>query len=164
MPSIDDILNNIRTNQGDLYGHILFVTRIIKQYGIKSVFTNYASEGFLCNYVKNNAEKISFNCVDEKHYGEYGNFDNIKFINKPLEKVNIQKYDLIHLNCNHKFDDWSVYLKRILKDSPKFIVLSNTKLNQNQTESIINCIYKNKYEIIKLFNDYNGCVVFKFVK
>lgn len=164
MPSVEDILKNIRTNQGDLYGQILFLERIIKQYGVKTIFTNYENEGFLCNYIKSNASKISLNSLNEKHFGEYDEFDNVKFINKTLEKINIQKYDLIHLNCNHNFNDWCAYIKRILRDNPKFIVLSNTKLQDKQTKCIINCIYKKKYEIIKIFKDYYGCVVFKLVK
>ena len=164
MPSVEDILNNIRTNQGDLYGQLLFIERLIKQYNLKTVFINYENEGFLCSYIKNNFSKISFNSINGKHFGEFGNFDNIKFINKPFEKVNIREYDLMHINCNHNFEDWTSYIKRIIKDDPQFIVLSNTKLNPTQTEQIIKCIYKKKYEIIKIFKDYYGCVVFKLVK
>lgn len=164
MPSVEDIILNIRTNQADLYGQLIYFDRIISQYNVKTIFTNFENEGFLCNYIKNNVSKISFNSLDEKHFSEYGNFENVKFINKPLENINIQDYDLIHLNCNHNFDDWSIYIKRILRNNPKFIVLSNTKINQKQTEYIINCIYNKKYEMIKIFKDYNGCIVFKYAK
>ena len=164
MPSVKDILKYIRINQGDLYSQLLYVERIIKQNSIFKVFTNFENKGFLCNYINSNCKKISFNSLDKKHFGEYDNFENVKFINKPLENVNIQEYDLIHLNCNHNFDDWCSYIKRILRNNPKFIILSNTKLKETQTKCIINCIYKKKYEIIKIFKGYYGCVVFKLVK
>ncbi len=164
MNEVDNILSKISHNQVDLYNQILFLKRLIEQHRVNSVFINYSNEGFLCNYVKSKISKITFNSINDKHYKEYGSFSKVKYVNKKLEKIMIQNYDMYHWDSSQNFDDWCEFVRRMLRIPPKFIILSNTKINVKQTACIIDCIFKKKYEIIKMFDDYFGCVVLKLIK
>ena len=163
MEQIDNILQHTRKNKGDLWNQLIEIQRLLNSHRIKRVFINQSDEGFLANYIKYTEEMVSLNSVDDKHFQEFGNYDNCKYINVPLEKVNVQNYEIMHIDTTHDFNDWEIYVARITRLNPKFIVLTNTKINSYTSRIILENIFKKHYHIDTTFDDYKGTIILKYM-
>jgi hypothetical protein len=163
MIEIDKILDYTKKNKGDLFIQLIEIQRLINSHRIKSVFLNISDEGFIANYIKYVKGKVCLNSIDDKHFKEFGDYDNCTYINNELEKINIQEYDLIHLDTNQSFDNWDLFISRIIRLNPKHIILSNTLKNPNQSNKIIQSIFKKHYHIDTMLEGYNGTIILKFM-
>ncbi len=163
MKAIDKILENIKNNKADLWGQCVQIQRLINANKIKRVFINYSNEGFVANYIKYVKEKVCLNSIDDKHFKEFGGFDNCKYTNNNLENIKIREYDLLHLDTTQQFKSWELFIARMLRYNPKFIILSNTKLDTKKTNNIIKNILKKHYHIDTTFEDYKGTIILKYM-
>lgn len=163
MGEIENILQYTRKNKGDQWNQIVELQRLINSHKIQKVFINDSNEGFLANYIKYVQEKVCLNSIDDKHFKDFGNFENCKYLSIPLEKVNIQNYELIHIDTNHDFNDWDIFMGRMIRLNPKFIVLTNTKIDTHKSKKILKSVFKKHYHIHKEFSDYNGTLILKYM-
>ncbi len=163
MEAIEQILEFTRKNKADLWGQCLEIQRLINSHRITKVFLNYSDEGFVANYIKYVKEKVCLNSIDDKHFKEFGGFDNCKYTNNNLENIKIREYDLLHLDTTQQFKSWELFIARMLRYNPKFIILSNTKLDTKKTNNIIKNILKKHYHIDTTFEDYKGTIILKYM-
>jgi len=161
MLELENVVAKVKSNQYDLYNQLVEVEKVVRQNEIKNIFLNYTNEGFLAKYLLLPINKLTFNSYDFKHFSEYGNFENCTFVSHKLETINIQDYDLMHFDCTHNFKDWESYLKRILRLNPKYIILSNTRINQLETIKIVKGVFHKTYDIQSVMDGYNGLMIFK---
>ena len=163
MEQIENILQTTKKTKGDQWNQLLELQRLINSHRIQTVFINQSDEGFLANYIKYTKEKVCLNSIDDKHFEEFGNYQNCKYVNVPLEKVNIQDYEMIHIDTKHGFSDWENYIARIIRLNPKFIVLTNTKADTHKSNIILQSVFKKHYHIDTQFEDFNGTVILKYM-
>ena len=161
MEELDKILQTTRNTKGDQWKQLVELQRLINSHRMQSVFINQSDEGFLANYIKYTKEKVCLNSTDDKHFQEFGNYEKCKYVNVPLEKVNIQSYEMIHIDTNHDFNDWNVYMARMMRLNPKFIVLTNTKIDSHK--SILESVFKKHYHIDTQFEDFKGTIILKYM-
>ena len=163
MEQIENILQYTRKNKGDQWNQLIEIQRLINSHRIKSVFVNQSDEGFIANYIKYTKEKVCLNSIDDKHFKEFGDYENCTYLNLPLETVNIQKYELMHINTNHDFVDWEMFMARMLRLNPKYLVLTNTKIEPHKKNKILQNVFKKHYHIDTQFEDYNGTIILKYM-
>jgi hypothetical protein len=164
MEEIDIILGYTKRFKADLWGQCVELQRLINGHRITKVFTNVSDEGFVANYIKYVKGKVCLNSIDDKHFKDFGGYDNCTYTNSILEKVNIRKgYDLIHLDTAQEFNFWDLFISRIIRNNPKFIVLSNTKKLPQQTNEVMKNIFKKHYHIDTTFDDYKGTIILKYM-
>ena len=80
-----------------------------------------------------------------------------------MEDVKIREYDLIHLDTTQEFNSWEFFISRMLRNNPKFLILSNTKIKPKQTNEVIQNIFKKHYHIDTTFDDYKGTIILKYM-
>ena len=163
MGAIEQILQFTRKNKSDLWGQCIELQRLITSHRIKNVFTNVSDEGFIANYIKFVKDKVCLNSINDKHFKEFEGYDNCTYINKSLEGVKIRQYDLLHLDATQDFNSWELFISRMLRNNPKFIVLSNTKTKPQQTSEVLQNIFKKHYHIDTTFDDYYGTIILKYM-
>ena len=163
MEEIERILEYTRKNKSDLWGQCIEIQRLINSHRITTVFTNNSDEGFMANYIKNIKEKICLNSQDDKHFKDFEVYDNCTYTNMSLEDIKIRYYELLHLDTTHEFDSWDLFIARMLRNNPKFIVLANTKIEPQQTKEILQSILKKHYHIDTTFDDYRGTIILKYM-
>lgn len=163
MEQIENILQTIKKTKGDQWNQLLELQRLINAHRIQTVFINQSDEGFVANYIKYTKEKVCLNSIDDKHFEEFGNYEKCKYVNVPLEKVNIQDYEMIHIDTTHNFNDWEIYIARIIRLNPKFIVLTNTSIDTQKTKTILQSIFKKHYHIDTQFANFKGTVILKYM-
>ena len=127
------------------------------------MFINISDEGFVANYIKYTKEKVCLNSIDDKHFKEFEGYDNCTYTNTDLEDVKIREYDLLHLDTTQEFDSWELFIARMLRNNPKFLILSNTKIKPQQTNEVLQNIFKKHYHIHTTFDDYKGTIILKYM-
>jgi len=163
MEGIEQILQFTKKNKADLWGQCLDLQRLINSHRIKRVFLNVSDEGYLANYIKFVEEKVCLNSIDDKHFKEFEGYDNCTYTNVDLEDVKIREYELIHLDSSKDFDNLDLFIARMLRKNPKFIVLSNTKIEPNRTSLVMQNIFKKHYHIDTTYEDYKGTIILKYM-
>jgi hypothetical protein len=163
MEAIEQILQFTKKNKADLWGQCLEIQRLINSHRIIKVFINISDEGFVANYIKYTKEKVCLNSIDDKHFKEFEGYDNCTYTNTDLEDVKIREYDLLHLDTTQEFDSWELFISRMLRNNPKFLILSNTKIKPQQTNEVLQNIFKKHYHIDTTFDDYKGTIILKYM-
>ena len=163
MEAIEQILQFTKKNKSDLWGQCLEIQRLINSHRINKVFTNNSDEGFVANYIKFIKEKICLNSIDEKHFKEFEGYENCTFTNVTLEDIKIRDYDLLHLDLAHDFNSWEFFISRMLRNNPKFLILSNTKIKPQKSKEVLQNIFKKHYHIDTTFDDYKGTIILKYM-
>jgi len=163
MDGLEKILEYTKKNKADLWGQCLELQRIINSHRIKKVFINLSDEGYIANYIKYITDKVCLNSIDDKHYKDFGGYDNCTYTNVDLENIKINQYDLLHLDSSKDFVAWDMFISRMIRNCPKFIVLSNTKINPHQTNEVLQNIFKKHYHIDTTFDDYKGTIILKYM-
>lgn len=163
MDGLEKILEYTKKNKADLWGQCLELQRLINAHRIKTVFINLSDDGFLANYIKFVSDKVCLNSIDDKHYKDFGGYDNCTYTNVDLEGIKIKEYELLHLDSTQDFSSWEMYISRMIRNNPKFIVLSNTKTIPHQTSVILQNIFKKHYHIDTTFDDYKGTIILKYM-
>jgi len=163
MNKIDEIISYTKKNKCDLYSHTMFLMNLINSHNITSVFTNNYEIGHIANFIKYVDGKIILNSQNKNETDNLSQYENLKCVNKDLEKINIGNYQLIQIDCSHKFENWSLYIARIIRLNPKFIVLCNTKKEPENSKIILNTISRSHYNIDTTFEDYYGMITLKYM-
>ena len=163
MEAIEQILQFTRKNKADLWSQCLEIQRLINSHRISKVFINISDEGFVANYIKHIKEKVCLNSIDDKHFKDFEGYDNCTYTNVNLEDVKIREYNLLHLDMTQEFDSWELFIARMLRNNPKFLILSNTKIKPQQTNEVLQNIFKKHYHIDTTFDDYKGTIILKYM-
>lgn len=162
MNDIDSLLSIVKRKHTDQWNQLLVIRRLINTNNVDKVFTNSHDVGFLANYLKYAKEKVVFNTNSPNEYTLVDNNQKGVFCLADLEKVNLGvNYDLMHFDLSHDFDDWEMFIHRMIANQSKSIVLSNTMLSYDKSIIVSRTIINRGYELDRIFNDYNGTLIFK---
>ena len=161
MEKIEEILNYTKKNKCDLHSHLLHISNLLRTHNIKSVFTNNSEQGHIANFVKFLDGNISLNSQSDD-CEMFGDYENCNYINKQLETIKIQDYEMMQLDCSQEFNDWDLYTARIIRLNPKFVILCNTKKNIQNSKIILKALTRKPYNIDTTFDDYYGMIILKY--